>query len=165
MKKLCGGIDNMSTQNESFWKEKQELEFRTTIKLNDSELTVASNSQALEMVYNKSLEEKKRFLNERKVRLEERKIRLEERKLIAFFVVGLLFCAAIYFGLSGYMLSFHRISVGVIGITDSLSKISETVSKIDNIPFEKICRNIDRGVQFGLSSILMYITYILLKRF
>jgi hypothetical protein len=91
--------------------------------------------------------------------VKKRKFRLEERKTAVFFVALLVFWAAIYFGLSGYVLSFHQMSVGVIGISHSLSKISDTVTKIGNIPVANIGRNIGRSVQFGLSPILMYITY------
>jgi hypothetical protein len=149
LKNLYGGTDNTPLKIELYRKEKLEIEFQTEIKFKEMDLAAAVNSQALEMDFKKSVE--------------ERKFCLEERKTSVFFVVGLVFCAAIYFGLSGYVLSFHQLSVGVIGISHSLSKISDTVTKIGNILVANIVRNIGRSVLFGLPPLLMYITYKLPK--
>ena len=105
LKKLYGGADTTPFQNELYWKERLEFESQTAIKLKEMELTAAANSQALEMDFKKSVEE-------RRIQDDERRMRLEKRKILVFFVAWLVFCAAIYFGLSGYVLSFYQQSVG-----------------------------------------------------
>ena len=109
----------------SLLKEKQEVAYLTAVKLKEMELN-----------------------STRSIELE--KIPQDQRKYVMSFIVGLSFSSAIYFGLSGYVVSVHRISA-------SIAEIARVAVKIENFPVLKASKYVGLGLAVG--NLLKYIAF------